>query len=166
MILSEKTMQDALYRHCFSKRHEFIVPNSCVFGWEADMIGVTSTGFIHEFEIKISRSDFLADMKKTDKIRTLLTGERDVGFFAPQLKPADRPNFFWYVVPEGLVNLEEVPPYAGLINICPKQQNWPSVKKEALKIHKEKINEWQRRQLHRALTSRYWQQRLRQAEAI
>jgi hypothetical protein len=163
MSWCERTMQNALYRFCFSKRHEFIVPNSCVCRWEADLVSVTASGFIHEFEIKISRSDFFADQKKTDKIDTLLTGQRDRGFFAPQRVDAERPNFFWYVVPKDLIALTEIPSYSGLIYISEGRDSYtyPSVIKDAPRLHKEKINEWQRRQLHRALTFRYWRQRLK-----
>jgi twinkle protein len=50
--------------HCALKNHEIIVPNSCVFSWESDVISVNKTGFISEFEIKVSRADFKADAKK------------------------------------------------------------------------------------------------------
>ena len=62
--MTEREIQAALYCDIVNRGHRYIVPNSGVFGWEADMISCTRAGYINEWEIKISRSDFLADMKK------------------------------------------------------------------------------------------------------
>ena len=45
--------------------HKLHAPNTTmVVNWEADMLSVTSGGFIHEYEIKMNRKDYVADYKK------------------------------------------------------------------------------------------------------
>jgi hypothetical protein len=163
----ERDVQDSLYVHCAIKNHEIVVPNSQVFGWETDLVGVTRTGYIHEFEIKCSRADFKCDGKKArsrlliDPVRRNYTGGE---FTHP------RPNYFWYAVPDGLVAAEEVPDYAGLLYVMrraecrrgqiPLYYGTVVVVKEAARLHKTKIDEWQRRQLARSMTVRFWRQRI------
>jgi hypothetical protein len=51
------------------------------------------------YEIKVSRSDFLRDMKQADK----------------QDPARDISNEFWFVAPPGLIRPDELPSYAGLL---------------------------------------------------
>jgi len=74
---------------------------------EMDVISVKN-GKLYEYEVKISRQDFLADKKKR---KHLYTGENGA------LIPDWNPNFFSYVCPENLIRPEEVPGYAGLYYI-------------------------------------------------
>lgn len=68
--------------------------------WESDVLFVTRSGYFHEFEIKLSRSDFKADKKKSRKHDKL---ERGCG-----------PSEFYYVCPANMISIDEVPDYAGL----------------------------------------------------
>lgn len=77
-----------------------VFPNTYLNGNEADIFHVTKSGYLYEYEIKISRSDFFAEKKKIGKTDKLNDGKRC--------------NFFYYLVPEGLIHPEEVPEYAGL----------------------------------------------------
>jgi hypothetical protein len=72
-------------------------------GWEYDVASLNGNGYLTDFEVKISRSDFKADAKKK-KIRYYI----DPLFYRI-------PNYFYYVVPDGLVKREEIPNFAGLI---------------------------------------------------
>lgn len=159
---NERSVQDAVYVHCAVKNHEVIVPNSCVFNWESDVISVTRSGFIHEFEIKVTRADFKQDGKK-DRAR-LLCDPVVTGFWGSHT--CSRPNYFYYVVPQGLIQPEEVPEYAGLIYavepVVGHHLYFGTTKeiKAARRIHNEKITDGQRRQLGRSMTIRFWKQRL------
>lgn len=156
-------MQDAIYVHCAIKNHEIAVPNSKVFAWESDFISVTSSGFVHEFEVKVSRADFKQDTKKSRA--TLLCDPVVRGFWGNHT--CQRPNYFWYVVPNDLITPEEVPEYAGLIYAMEPvvgyhlYYNTTKEIKPAKRIHNEKIADADRRQLARSMTVRYWKQRLR-----
>ncbi len=75
-----------------------------LLAWECDVLTLNKSGYLSEFEVKISRSDFLAEKKKSGKWKLI----------------EDRaewtcPNYFWYVCPEGLIKESEIPVYAGLI---------------------------------------------------
>jgi hypothetical protein len=50
-----------------------------------------------------------------------------------------RPNYFYYCTPPGLVNVEEVPDYAGLVYI--DKAGMITIKKKAPKLHGEKIKD-------------------------
>jgi hypothetical protein len=160
---NERAVQNVVYVHCALKHHEVIVPNSCLLGWESDVVSVNRTGFISEFEIKVSRADFKADAKKA-RTRLLINPIQKSSLFGDVTHP--RPNYFFYVVPENLIQPEEVPDYAGLIYVERRVEKYglyyglSREVKAAKRLHKEKITEWQHKQLTRALTVRYWRQRL------
>lgn len=162
---TERQVQDAVYIHCAIKNHELIVPNSCLLGWESDVISVNRTGFIAEFEIKVTRSDFRADAKKAH--RHLLIDPVQKSAWTDRTFTHPRPNYFYYVVPTGLVTPDEVPDYAGLIYAekrvedCALFYGMTQEIKPAKRLHKDKISDSQRHQLCRALTGRYWRQRLK-----
>lgn len=98
--------------------------NAFVFKWESDYFIQKNTGYAYEFEVKISRSDFFADKQKVDKHLVLNMAEHEF-----------RPNRFFYVVPKGLITVNEVPKYAGLM-YCDKAGNIKTVKPAPL-IHKK-----------------------------
>ena len=142
--LTEQKIQRVLSGFIASPKYR--VDGLFVFGWESDKLIWTKAGYIYEFEIKISRSDYLNDFKHKVEKHLLLnsampdesTGVREADLFDnllkekrkryPQItmeqakdwmKPVGErmPNYFYYAVPEGLLEADEVPPYAGLVYI-------------------------------------------------
>lgn len=112
------------------------------------MIAVTKAGLIIEYEIKISRSDFRADFKKI----------RHRVFDAQMINEPHRgPAYFCYVVPAGLVKVDEIPMHAGLVYLAPGYQQI----KPPPRLHGNKITDNQRQWLERSLIHRYWRERLR-----
>lgn len=85
------------------RNHTPVVANvTTMFDWEVDLFSVNKAGLTYEFEIKISRSDFLADRKKK---KWEMYG----------WKPKSRlPNFMAYVCPDGLIKETEIPDFSGL----------------------------------------------------
>jgi hypothetical protein len=110
-------------------RNQIVIPNFYYGKNECDMFSITGSDYVVEYEIKISRSDYLADFKKQDrdnlKHETLSKG---VGHKCP--------NRFFYVVPKDLIKLSECPKYAGLIYFS---NGWFSVVKSAPLLHRNKI---------------------------
>ena len=88
----------------YYRQYRYRVNNVYVFNWESDFIAVARSGYIIECEIKTSRSDFFADMKK-DKHKIM----------QDQFRKNFIPHRFMYVVPRGLIDKTEVPAYAGLM---------------------------------------------------
>lgn len=63
----------------------------------------------HSFEVKVSRSDWLVELKQPLKRRMALAIS----------------NFFWLATPKGIIKPEELPPQTGLIEIDLKaKEHW------------------------------------------
>src|SRR5690349_5709440 len=73
-------------------------------GWDMreqpDAIGFTKQGASHVVEVKVSPADFLADSNKGYRDRSVGMG-----------------MYRWYMVPDGLVSLAEVPEDHGLVYV-------------------------------------------------
>lgn len=156
---SERSIQDALYFFCWHKRHRFMVPNVQVFGWESDFVSVTKAEFVYEYEIKISRKDFRADLLKSRHQRLVgLTHEPIAGWWHDNNTKG--PNYLYYVTPADLLVLSDLPAHAGLITIR-EGARFPTIIKPAPKLHTQKIRDHQRQWLERSLTCRYWNARVK-----
>jgi hypothetical protein len=67
MKFTEALVQNQLVSKTFPN-HDIKIPNiSCLYGWECDLVSVTKAGIVHEFEIKTTRSDWLAELRSIDK---------------------------------------------------------------------------------------------------
>lgn len=146
--MNERSMQNRLYADLISRKHRFIVPSTTVLGWESDLVSVTGAGFICEYEIKISRSDFKADLKKSRHRRLSQDATR------PYYRG---PAYFYYAVPRDMVRIDEVPDYAGLIFVYPMMQ----IIKKAPRLNKNKISQMQVAWLQRSIMARFWKERLK-----
>ena len=115
-----------LIRSKYHQTSKYIIENLYFFShdWESDMFIVKNNGYIYEIEIKISVSDFKADLKKTKKHQSLQSGN-----FIP--------NKFFYCIPEAIKDQVTLPKYAGLLTVS----EFGSIKtaKEAPFLHKDKI---------------------------
>ena len=60
------------------------------------------------YEVKVSRSDLLKELKDPKK-------QRGARLFA---------DYFWYATPPGLTRVEEIPLWAGLLEIHPEEEGW------------------------------------------
>lgn len=90
---------------------------------EHDVLSLYKSGYIAEFEVKVSRSDFLADFKKK-KFKHYGSSDRT-------------PNYISYVCPEGLISTDEIPHFAGLIYYSDKPKGLTVIKKARI-MHKKK----------------------------
>ena len=58
--------------------HKYKLNNSYIYNWESDYFGIAKgSGYSYEVEIKMSRSDFKADFKKTNKHKSLVSRGRE-----------------------------------------------------------------------------------------
>ena len=157
--ISEKAIQICL-NYKFGSR-EIRMPNVYVFGDnESDFLTVTKADYVDEYEIKISRADFLADRKKPRHERyanmpTHRTYERPDGTTV-QMGGLSYPNRFWYVVPRDMISVDEVPEYAGLLYFDVEQFRVVEVKK-APSLHKIKAGPHVVRKILRAGYYRFLQ---------
>lgn len=172
--LTERIVQHLIFRTFMQRSsHMMAIPNTMLYGWEADMLTVTKSRFVHEYEIKTSRADFLSEKRKIEAERGT---RRDA--FVKQLRHRslsgcehgyhhrNRPNVFWYVVAEGVCDESEVPDYAGLIQVRPAKfmrmydppSFWFSLQKvkQAPRLHRDKIGEDKILQLAGHCCYRFW----------
>ena len=63
IVWTEETMRE--YLQHFRSNPRYQLNNLYVFGWESDLLFLSKSGVWTEIEIKVSRSDFLADLKKS-----------------------------------------------------------------------------------------------------
>lgn len=91
------------------KTNIITLPNYYIGRYEADLFSLTDKDLIIEYEIKISKSDYLADFQKSHTWNNVTTFKHDL------IKQGSRCHRFYFVTPKGLVTKEDVPEYAGLI---------------------------------------------------
>ncbi len=106
-------IKDRLLIYCKGHGYEIVIPNFFMSLYEMDMFRLMQSGFVIEYEIKISKSDFKADFEKGT---TNWRGEKIEGGKHEDLKGGKRIcNRFFFVAPEGIIDVKDVPEYAGLI---------------------------------------------------
>ncbi len=125
---------------------DIIIPNFFHGMYEMDVFKLSKSGVLIEYEIKISKADFKNDFKKSwqeikydideeNKLKTTvhkqITKHQDI-------ETGNRCNRFFFVVPDGLIDIEEIPEYAGLIYYDEEHDNLRIVKNAKL-IHKNKM---------------------------
>lgn len=150
--------------------YEYPLFNSFIFAWESDFFAISKSGYSVEVEVKVSRADFKKDFThKTDKhkifsrhkeLAVCLASQKsgtsyktvwnrelkiwektDEATYVQFVKPCEQlPNKFYYASPEGLINPEEVPAYAGLIYTQKEDIMKPTywIEKPAPFLHKHK----------------------------
>lgn len=168
MEYTELSIQKALTRFFASSTVRYDINGLYVFGWESDKLIETRSGYIYEFEIKISRSDYKNDFKHkvrkhyilaaavgcdTERKEMLINYCKERQKKYPRITPAvcleelsnplgqwsRMPNYFYYAVPHTLIDVSEVPPYAGLIYVDAEMR--PIVVKKAPCLHKIKYTD-------------------------
>lgn len=123
-----KKIQEAFCKWLVRLGDEAVCENYSGNGWEKDIASVSKSGLLREYEIKVTRSDFLADKKR-----------KSLKFAHYQMKQeGTAPNYFYYVCPKGLIKESEIPSYAGLYYYYPNERI--ICVKNATKIHKHKVN--------------------------
>lgn len=97
-----KEIQNKICNYSINRLQEAVCENFEYRGWEMDVALISKSGMLHEYEVKISRSDFLADKKKGKWLQFECKNDYAC------------PNYFYYVCPTGLIKSDEIPVYAGL----------------------------------------------------
>ncbi len=65
--MTETEIQNMIFRYYHQDRSNKIIPNVKLYDYEADLLRITKAGFLHEYEIKLTKSDYKADFKKSKK---------------------------------------------------------------------------------------------------
>ena len=120
--MTPQQIQYAIYRrYCLNERNFFAMVPNCytLLENECDMFGLRKSGLTDEFEIKISRQDFLVDFKKQVRFK----GDKKYSDWILKSEAYEKglmpTNHFWYVAPQGLLKLDEIPKHAGFLEVLP-----------------------------------------------
>jgi len=145
--MTEKEIQFTLYKYLeYRLHHKHITPNSkSIFDWEADIVSVTNSGYVYEFEIKRTLADYRADFKKEEKHSRLKNRGRHI------------PSRFWYVINGFELPVDAIPEYAGLI-IMTSTSIWDDIHiiKRAPRLTTSTIEPKYIDKLNEAAYSRMW----------
>ena len=113
----------------FDYRINLIVPNvswGFFYSHEADIVVLTKAGYLYEVELKVSRSDMKADLKKRHR------GDEDS--FRQQWENK-KLKYLYYAFPNDLLNLalEILPLHVGLLSVTQGQNHHRAIVTEARK---------------------------------
>jgi hypothetical protein len=146
--MTEADMQNIVAAAVQQARDLALVPNCGALGHEADLLRITDKRQVHEIEMKISRSDFLADRKKFTHFKL---DRADTYARLGRL-----PHYFWYAVLAGIADVEDLPDHAGLIVV---EGSEAKLLRQAKRIHKEPLPDRVFEYALRGQRLRYWQER-------
>ncbi len=131
-----KTIQTEIGKMQVLKHHIAVENIQLLTSFECDVASIGKSGMIYEFEVKISRADFIKD--KSKKYKWANKSKFDIY----QTEPDKAPNFFSYCCPQGLINEIEIPSFSGLyyfngneIIEVRKPKQLHNVKHDLSKIH-------------------------------
>jgi len=138
------------------------------FWTECDVLQVTKAGYWVEYEIKVSRADFKADARKQVTAGRYSSRHRTAPLKHDLLRTGSTrgPNRFYYVTPLGLITPEELPEFAGLIEVnidWDKRRRWPHPREvvKAPRLHTEKLDKKEVDRMMVGFYHRYMQQQLK-----
>jgi hypothetical protein len=121
-IVTETSIIKDLARNIDNRKFPFQIPRAFIYGWECDYWTLDCKGMTREFEIKISRQDFLNDAKKHKHQQS--TGA----------------NYFYYVCPKDLIKPEDIDPRYGLMHVS--DNGYVSIVKKPRKLHDREFGDW------------------------
>lgn len=135
--------------------------------WECDLWGVTRSGYVVEFEIKLSAADFRADRGKQVTSYNRSAGEWVLRRKHEMLRDGlGVPSRFYFVMPRDLEASvgTKVPPWAGVIYAVQHGDRWVSVDcaRKAPQLHRRRVSDGE---IGRAMTS-LWDRHWRALEEI
>lgn len=137
--MTTKEIQKAIAKMQVLKFHPIVCENIIpLYKWEMDVMSISKSSMMYEFEVKVSRGDFKADFKKRK-------GDYDGTVLCP--------NYFSYVCPLNLISLDEINLKYGLYYIDNEQiieirkpkilhcgiHNKQKILEKVLRLHQERM---------------------------
>lgn len=171
--LSEQKVQKKLSRKLIKKSHKCVVPNPTFFGAESDLVSVTKSDFVIEYEIKTSRQNFRSEMRAYEMVGGSYGKDAEYKSYSWSKRKKHRwmkkksegkhsgsisvPNRFYLVCPKGMVEESEIPDLWGLYEIRSGDDYLSVLKdKQAKKIHSEKADKSMMEDIAHILSFRLW----------
>lgn len=140
--MNAKALELAVMYHCKRNNHTPICPSLVLPNrYEADVASVLKSGYLVEFEIKISVADFRKDFQKKCRHATKhgqMEGRRH-GEALSRYRKCWTPNYFYFATAKGLLKPELVPDYAGIIEFDPMYVSLPTIVRKPKLLHTAKL---------------------------
>ena len=157
-MITEQDIQHILYQtHLKNNSNiECVIPNCKGLGvkGESDMLAVTSSMLVHEYEIKCSTQDLLREFKTKEYKHSMLSSY--FGSTNDNRTNHEPPNYYHIVCPESiLVDDIDIPEYAGLVTVDCENESL-NILRKAPRIHNKKISMRLQKYIMRGLSIRYW----------
>ena len=128
-----------------------VIINNCFLfsdSYESDFVVLYDSGYLHEIEVKKTKSDFNEDFHKKDKHQMLKERKE-----ADHKKMANR---FSYACPKGMLTESDIPEYAGWIEVDIVNGEFVcTVMKDAPLLHKHNVYKDVKDRVFRKLAWRY-----------
>lgn len=147
--MNTKELEDELSIYLFTDSTKCICKRFVGAGYsEMDVVKVTSTDYIYEYELKVSRSDFLKetknyneniDRRKYIKHKLMKSIYESIKSKSKSKKTYNTANKYFFVCPKDLIKIDELLPYQGLIYYDENKKSFQIIK-DAVFLHKIKIN--------------------------
>lgn len=161
--MKTKELEEKLSIYLFTDSTKCICKRFMGAGYsEMDVAKLTSTEYIYEYELKVSRSDFLKEVKNYDKNldRRKYMKHKFMKFVYENHKIKTRSkktnkvaNKYYFVCPKNLIKIEELLPYQGLIYYNEEYKTFEIIK-EAIYLHKDKVDEKTKFRMLKTLSER------------
>lgn len=120
-LFTEESLAATILRSRWTKH--FALPRYTPPGWwECDVFCMTDARLWTEFEVKLTVSDYRADVMKEKQVGPYVFGEEQAKVRKHDLLAArdpTGPHRFFYVTPPGLLDGEALPAWAGWIEVYP-----------------------------------------------
>ena len=82
---------------------------------ESDVISINPNGYLVEFEVKLTKVDFLKDKDKIISINRKRINKHNL------YEQGGGSARFYFVAPEGILSIDDIPEWAGLIEVTIKE---------------------------------------------
>ena len=148
-------------------RYEILLPNIHFLHNELDIFGFRkNSGFSDEIEVKLSRSDFLADFKKTTSVKGNKIEGKNYSYYEhvtklkhDAIKEGLYPcNYFSYLMPKELADKCEIPSYCGLYvyTVNNSGQGFVHEVIKAPRLHKRKLSDDKKYEIAKKAVFKCW----------
>lgn len=156
-MITADEITDCFYR---KKGHKYrvVIPNVYPHPRykEMDIMAIRPSGYVEEIEVKLTKSDYAADFRKTLNIKDGLVNKNKHQALKEGLSLCNR---FYFLMPQDLADGIVVPEHAGLYILS--NSGWIELIKKAPLLHRRKITPEIEMNVLKNLQYRYWTQRIK-----
>ena len=155
-VLEWDVIMHLMRRHDFRNRFDAVVPDFRYSDCEADLICIPrQSSYCHEFEIKACRYSFAREKRKVTEIEGVKKRKTEAMLAGEML-----PNYFWYVLCDGVARESEIDEKFGLIVFYPDRK-LVVTKRMPARLHDGRLSDNYKFKIARVACRKWWAMHLR-----